>query len=114
MSIPTNNQKTRKSELFEACKPDNHYIFSHEEYDWDDIVNAFIAGGLYADCNPVLPWKPITEDGKWTDDVSNYATYECCNVMDGKADIIDGEKLLFFATVSPTMYTHFRRFEYPL
>ena len=42
---------SRKLDFFKACKADNHYIFEHSEseYDWDDIVNAFIAGGLYAD-----------------------------------------------------------------
>ena len=35
---------SRNSEFFFACKPDQKYIFEHEEYEWDDIVNAFIAG----------------------------------------------------------------------
>ena len=37
---------SRNNEFFHACKVDNWYIFEHTEYEWDDIVNAFIAGIL--------------------------------------------------------------------
>ncbi len=47
---------SRNNEFFHACKVDNWYIFEHTEYEWDDIVNAFIAGGLYADRNPRDTW----------------------------------------------------------
>ena len=33
---------SRNNEFFHACKVDNWYIFEHTEYEWDDIVNAFI------------------------------------------------------------------------
>ena len=46
---------SRNNEFFHACKVDNWYIFEHTEYEWDDIVNAFIAGGLYADKHPQVP-----------------------------------------------------------
>ena len=53
---------SRNNEFFHACKIDNWYIFEHTEYEWDDIVNAFIAGGLYADKNPRIQWVKLTEE----------------------------------------------------
>lgn len=50
---------SRKSDFFHACKVDNEYIFEHTEYEWDDIVNAFMAGGIFADKNPKNPWIKI-------------------------------------------------------
>ena len=53
---------SRNNEFFHACKIDNWYIFEHTEYEWDDIVNAFIAGGLYADKNPRIQWVKLTDE----------------------------------------------------
>ena len=53
---------SRNNEFFHACKVDNWYVFEHTEYEWDDIVNAFIAGGLYADRNPRIQWMELTEE----------------------------------------------------
>lgn len=68
---------SRKSDLFEACKPDNKYIFAHEEYDWDDIVNAFIGGGLYADSHPRYPWFKINDETiEKINEFSRYLVYK--------------------------------------
>ena len=53
---------SRNNEFFHACKVDNWYVFEHTEYEWDDIVNAFIAGGLYADRSPRIQWVKLTEE----------------------------------------------------
>ena len=71
------DNKSRKQEFFETCKVDNYYIFQHEEYDWDDIVNAFIAGGIYADSNPKYKWIRLKKENlESLIDVSRYLVYK--------------------------------------
>lgn len=68
---------SRNSEFFFACKPDKKYIFEHEEYEWDDIVNAFIAGGLYADENPKYKWIRLNKENiEKLSDYSRYLVYK--------------------------------------
>ena len=106
---------SRKSEFFGACKPDDWYIFRHEDdvYDWDEIVNAFIAGGLYADEHPANPWLPFGKDDVWMTKVVDFGTYEACNAEDGNAVILGGSELIRRMFENPKLFTHFRRFEYP-
>lgn len=81
---------SRKNEFFQACKPDNHYIFEHPEsyYDWDDIVNAFIAGGLYADKNPEFKWLKL--DDETLNNLLNYQRYLAYSDDNDEYSILDG------------------------
>lgn len=112
--VVENDFKSRNQEFFTSCKPDNRYIFQHEIYEWDDVVNAFIAGGLYADSHPEYPWKRFDKHGKWMENVEEHLTYEVCNVEDGRADILSGNEIIHAMFLNPNMYTHYRLFVYPL
>lgn len=107
--------KTRKQELFVSCKPDAHYIFEHpnEGYDWDDIVNAFIAGGLYADEHPVHPWKRFDKQGVWMETVYEDEMYTVYNDENGEAAVRSGNEIIHEAFSKPDKWTHYRLFEEP-
>ena len=100
---------SRNSELFHACKADNWYIFEHTEYEWDDIVNAFIAGGLYADDHPRIPWKPLTE--KTLKDLMDYARYLVYREDYDEYYILDGTTIK--ETFNEGKYTHAKLIEGP-
>ena len=81
---------SRKNEFFIACKPDNHYVFEHSEaeYDWDDIVNAFIAGGLYADEHPQIKWQKL--DDETLNSLLNYQHYLVYSEDNDEYSVEDG------------------------
>ena len=98
---------SRNNEFFHACKVDNWYIFEHTEYEWDDIVNAFIAGGLYADEHPKVPWEPLTEES--VKDLLDYVRYL---VYKKEYDVLDG--MVVKETFREMKYTHVKMIEGPL
>ena len=100
---------SRNNEFFHACKVDNWYIFEHTEYEWDDIVNAFIAGGLYADKNPRIQWVKLTEETvKELFDYARYLVY--CADYD-EYYVLDGTTIK--ETINEGKYTHAKLIEGP-
>ena len=93
---------SRKSDFFKACEPDNSYIFEHTEYEWDDIVNAFIARGLYADSHPQNPWLPLTE--KTVGNLSDYVRYLVYRTEYDEYFVLDGTTIK--ETFNEGKYTH--------
>lgn len=106
---------SRKQEFFTACQPDAHYIFKHEngEYDWDEIVNAFIAGGVYADGHPENPWKRFDRHGVWMETVEEHYMYSVYNAEDGDVAARSGNEIIHDMIAKPGRWTHYRLFEYP-
>lgn len=100
---------SRNNEFFHACKVDNWYIFEHTEYEWDDIVNAFIAGGLYADSHPQHPWISLTE--KTLDNLLDYARYLVYRTDYDEYYILDGTTIK--ETFNEGKYTHAKMIEGP-
>ena len=100
---------SRKSDFFKACEPDNCYIFEHTEYEWDDVVNAFIAGGLYADSHPLIPWLPLTE--KSVKDLLDYARYLVYRAEYDEYFVLDGTTIK--ETFNNGKYTHAKMIEGP-
>ena len=100
---------SRNNEFFHACKVDNWYIFENTEYEWDDIVNAFIAGGLYADNHPQNPWQPLTE--KTVEDLLDHARYLVYRSDYDEYYVLDGTTIK--ETISEGKYTHAKLIEGP-
>lgn len=100
---------SRKSDLFFACAPDQKYIFEHEEYEWDDIVNAFIAGGLYADANPQYKWIKLTE--KTIESLSDYTRYLVYNEEYDEYYVLDGTDVK--RDYQERSYTYAKEIDYP-
>ncbi|MCR4847541.1 MAG: hypothetical protein K5920_01660 [Bacteroidales bacterium] len=101
---------SRKSDFFHACEPDNRYIFKHTEYEWDDIVNAFIAGGLFADEHPKIPWEPLTEES--VKDLWDYVRYLVYKKEYDEYFVLDG--MVVKETFREMKYTHVKMIEGPL
>lgn len=100
---------SRNNEFFHACKVDNWYIFEHTEYEWDDIVNAFIAGGLYADVHPRIPWEPLKEES--VKDLLDYVRYMVYKKEYDEYFVLDG--LVIKETYREMKYTHVKMIERP-
>lgn len=100
---------SRNNEFFHACKVDNWYIFEHTEYEWDDIVNAFIAGGLYADKHPQIPWQSLTE--QTVEDLLDYARYLVYRADYDEYYVLDGTTIK--ETINEGKYTHAKLIEGP-
>ena len=100
---------SRNNEFFHACKVDNWYIFEHTEYEWDDIVNAFIAGGLYAYKHPPVPWQSLTE--QTVEDLLDYARYLVYRADYDEYYILDGTTIK--GTFNEGKYTHAKLIEGP-
>lgn len=100
---------SRNNEFFHACKVDNWYIFEHTEYEWDDIVNAFIAGGLYADEHPKIPWELLTEES--VKDLLDYVRYLVYKKEYDEYFVLDGAVVK--ETFSEMKYTHVKMIEGP-
>lgn len=100
---------SRKSDFFSACKPDNKYIFEHDEYDWDDIVNAFIAGGLYADYNPKYKWIKLDKESIET--LFDYTKYLAYNEEYEEFYVLDGIDIK--RDYQERNYTFAKKIDYP-
>jgi hypothetical protein len=100
---------SRKSDFFHACKVDNEYIFEHTEYEWDDIVNAFMAGGIYADKNPKNPWIKI--EPKKLEDLLDYSRYLVYKEEYDEYVVLDGAVIK--QTYQERKYTHAKLIESP-
>ena len=100
---------SRKSDFFHACKVDNEFIFEHSEYEWDDIVNAFMAGGIYADKNPKNPWMKI--EPKSLEDLLDYSRYLVYKEEYDEYVVLDGSMIK--QTFQERKYTHAKLIENP-
>ena len=100
---------SRNNEFFHACEVDNWYIFEHTEYEWDDIVNAFIAGGLYADKNPRIQWVKLTDES--VKELFDYARYLVYRADYDEYYILDETTIK--GTINEGKYTHAKLIEGP-
>jgi hypothetical protein len=100
---------SRKSDFFHACKVDNEYIFEHTEYEWDDIMNAFMAGGIFADKNPKNPWIKI--EPKKLEDLLDYSRYLVYKKECDEYVVLDGAEIK--QTFRERKYTHVKLIEGP-
>ena len=102
---------SRKNEFFKACAVDNHYIFEHLDavYDWDDVVNAFIAGGLYADEHPKIKWQKLNDET--LNNLQNYQHYLVYSEDNDEFSVVDGLTIKMYYLEQK--FLHVKEIEWP-
>ena len=72
-------------------------------------MNAFIAGGLYADSHPQIPWLSLTE--KTLENLLDYARYLVYRAEYDEYFVLDGTTIK--ETFNEGKYTHAKMIEGP-